>query len=249
MIMKPKTSIALVSLLFLAACSPSEPEATSESQPAAEPTPAADSATGGDPVVLDPDHYTTEFENDAVRVVRIKYGAGEESVMHYHPDSVAVFVTDIEGEMTLPDGTNQPFASSAGTAVFNAAGDHLPRNTSGAYWEVVEIELKDRDSAGGEPAGPDPTVVDPDHYTTEFENEKVRIVRIKYSPGEESVMHYHPDSIAVFMTDNRGQMTMPDGSTTDTEARAGDVVFNQAGQHLPKNMSESGTELVLVELK
>ncbi len=247
--MKPKTPIALVSLLLLAACSPSEPEATSESQAAAEPPPSADASPGGDPVVLDPDHYTTEFENDAVRVVRIKYGAGEESVMHYHPDSVAVFVTDIEGEMTLPDGTNQPFASSAGAAVFNAAGDHLPKNTSDADWEVVEIELKPRDSAGGEPGGPDPTVVDPDHYTTEFENDAVRIVRIKYNPGEESVMHYHPDSVAVFMTDNRGQMTMPDGSTTETEAKAGDVVFNRAGQHLPKNRSDSGSELVLVELK
>ena len=27
-----------------------------------------------DPVVVDPDHYAVEFENDQVRVLRIKYG-------------------------------------------------------------------------------------------------------------------------------------------------------------------------------
>ena len=46
--------------------------------------------------------------------------------------------------------------------------------------------------------GPDPTVVDPDHYKVEFENEYVRVLRITYGPGETSSMHYHPDLVAVF---------------------------------------------------
>ena len=52
------------------------------------PTPA------GDPVTVDPKHYSVEFENDKVRVLRIKYGPGEKSVMHAHPALVAVFLTD-----------------------------------------------------------------------------------------------------------------------------------------------------------
>jgi hypothetical protein len=44
-----------------------------------------------DPVKVDPKHYTVEFENDKVRVLRIKYGPGEKSVMHAHPALVAVF--------------------------------------------------------------------------------------------------------------------------------------------------------------
>ena len=243
--------------LFFVACSKPESEAVSEPQPAEVAPPAAESTpgpdarqTGGsDPTVLDPDHYTTEFENDAVRIVRIKYGAGEESVMHYHPDSVAVFVTDIEGQMTMPDGSTEQFADSAGKAVFNPAGEHQPKNTSDSAWEVLEIELKPRDAAAGEPGGPDATVVDADHYTTEFENETVRIVRIAYGAGEESVMHYHPDSVAVFLTDHLVQMTMPDGSTDEISAAAGDAIFIPGGQHLPKNISDSAWELVLIELK
>jgi quercetin dioxygenase-like cupin family protein len=258
MFKKPAQFGAIVSVLFIVACSKSEPEAVSEPQPAAEPPTAADSmpdpatepAGGSDPTVIDPDHYKVEFENEAVRILRINYGPGEESVMHAHPDSVAVFLTDIKAQMTMADGSSEEVQVAAGDASFSAGGEHQVKNISDSAWEVVEVELKPRDSsAQGESAGPDATVVDADHYATEFENESVRIVRIKYGAGEESIMHYHPDSVAVFVTDHLVQMTMPDGSKEDIPASAGDALFIPGGQHLPKNISDSAWELVLIELK
>ena len=50
------------------------------------------------------------------------------------------------------------------------------------------------------PTAPDPVAVDPRHYTVELENERVRVLRIKYGPREKSVMHSHPAIIAVFVT-------------------------------------------------
>ena len=38
-----------------------------------------------DAVKVDPSHHKVEFENDQVRVLRIRFGPGEESVMHEHP--------------------------------------------------------------------------------------------------------------------------------------------------------------------
>ncbi len=38
-----------------------------------------------DPIQVDRKHYTVEYENDAVRVLRVNYGACEKSVMHGHP--------------------------------------------------------------------------------------------------------------------------------------------------------------------
>jgi hypothetical protein len=35
-----------------------------------------------DPVKVDAKHYTVEVENDKVRVLRIRYGPREKSVMH-----------------------------------------------------------------------------------------------------------------------------------------------------------------------
>jgi hypothetical protein len=41
-------------------------------------------------VKVDPKHYKVEFENERVRVLRIKYGAGEKSVMHSEPVAHAI---------------------------------------------------------------------------------------------------------------------------------------------------------------
>ncbi len=45
----------------------------------------------------------------------------------------------------------------------------------------------------------DPVRVDPKHYKVEVENEKVRVLRINYKAHEESVMHWHPDNVAIFL--------------------------------------------------
>ena len=42
---------------------------------------------------LDPKHYRLETENEQVRIIRVRYGAGERSVMHAHPSSIVVFLT------------------------------------------------------------------------------------------------------------------------------------------------------------
>ena len=46
-----------------------------------------------DPVKVDSKHSSVEFENDEVRVLRIRYGPHEKSVMHYHPKAVAISFT------------------------------------------------------------------------------------------------------------------------------------------------------------
>ena len=58
----------------------------------------------------------------------------------------------------------------------------------------------------------DPVKVDPKHYKVEFENESVRVLRISYGPGEKSVMHNHPNAVAVYLTDGMTRMTTPDYS-------------------------------------
>lgn len=237
--------LLIVTVLFMSCGQPA-------SEPAAE-APAAETAssteTGPDPTVVDAAHYKTEFENDRVRIIRINYGAGEESVMHYHPASVGVYLTDTHVEMRLPNGETLHLESQKGAQEFYPAGQHLPKNAGEQPIELVLVEFKAGATSPAIPDGQDSTIVDPSHYTTEFENDLVRIVRISYGAGEESTMHYHPDSVAVFLADHNVQMTLPDGSTEDIQAAAGDAMFTPAGQHLPKNISDSPWELVLVELK
>ena len=95
----------------------------------------------------------------------------------------------------------------------------------------------------------DPVKVDAKHYTVEFENDHVRVVRVKYAPGEKSVMHGHPASVAVFLTDHHGRFAYPDGKTEEIKAKAGQALFIDATEHLPENLGSQTLEVLLVELK
>ena len=103
---------------------------------------AAVPAKAQDAVKVDPKHYKVEFENDHVRVLRITYGPQEKSVMHAHPDAVAVFLTDAQARFTLPDGKTQDTPTKAGTTIWTPGGQHLPENTGAKPFELILVEMK-----------------------------------------------------------------------------------------------------------
>jgi quercetin dioxygenase-like cupin family protein len=91
--------------------------------------------------------------------------------------------------------------------------------------------------------------VDPKHYTVLSENDQVRILKVHYGPLEKSVMHSHPATVAVFLTDGNGQFGYPDGKKEDFTAKAGDAQYGAAATHLPENTGDKGMDLIVVELK
>ena len=95
----------------------------------------------------------------------------------------------------------------------------------------------------------DATVVDPEHYTVEFENDYVRIIRLSYGPNEKSVMHSHMAGVAVFLTDGKGTFTYPDGKTEEWIAKSGVSMWSPATTHLPENSLDAPFELIIVEVK
>jgi len=132
------------------------------------------------------------------------------------------------------------FAFLASVAMLSLSCQQAPDEAPQAAQEETEAAAE---------TGPDPTVVDADHYTVDQENERMRVVRIKYGPGEESVMHYHPAGMAVFLTAAHGSFELPDGTTQPIDAEAGQVMLLPAGQHKPSNLGDEGFEVVQVELK
>ncbi len=95
----------------------------------------------------------------------------------------------------------------------------------------------------------DAVKVDPKHYTLISENDQVRILKVHYGPHEKSVMHSHPNSVAVFLTDSKVQFTDAEGKKTDMSAKAGDAQASPGGTHLPENVTDKGMDLILIELK
>ncbi len=97
--------------------------------------------------------------------------------------------------------------------------------------------------------GADPTQVDSKHYQVALENAKIRVLRINYGPGEKSVMHGHPASLALLATDAQIRFTYPDGRSEEISAKAGELLWVEAGDHLPENLGSGRLETTLVELK
>ena len=95
----------------------------------------------------------------------------------------------------------------------------------------------------------DATKVDAKHYKVEFQNSRVRIVRAHYGPHEKSVMHSHPDLVAIFQTDGRVKFTFPNGKTEERDMKAGQALWTPATKHLPENLTDNDMEVILVEFK
>jgi beta-alanine degradation protein BauB len=95
----------------------------------------------------------------------------------------------------------------------------------------------------------DPVKVDSKHYKVEFENSSVRVLRVKYGPHEKSVMHRHPNSVAIFQSDGRVKFTYPNGKTEERDMKAGQAVWTPAVRHLPENLTDNDMEVILVEMK
>jgi quercetin dioxygenase-like cupin family protein len=97
---------------------------------------------------------------------------------------------------------------------------------------------------------PNAVTADPEHYTVEFENDVIRVIRIKYGPGEASQMHSHDANSAIFLNDGSMRMELPDGSSSVAPAsEMGAVECSDAEAHLPSNVGDTAVELVLVEMK
>ncbi len=95
----------------------------------------------------------------------------------------------------------------------------------------------------------DATVVDPEHYKVEFENEQVRVLRINYNAGEKGEMHSHPEGVAIFLSDGSGKFTYSDGKTEEMSFKSGQVVWLPATTHQGENTGDNAFEVIQIEIK
>jgi hypothetical protein len=96
-----------------------------------------------DAVTADPKHYSVSFENDVARILRVKYGPGEKSIMHRHLPGCVIFLTGQTFNFTLPDGTTEPASVPAGALGCGDGNVHQPENIA-AEAEFIMVEFKDR---------------------------------------------------------------------------------------------------------
>jgi quercetin dioxygenase-like cupin family protein len=210
-----------------------------------------------DPLVADPQHYTLEVENKWVRAIRERMAPNEKMPMHQHPGpgSVIVFLTDRHNRLTSPEGVSQELRNRAGDLMWSAPSTHRSENLTSNAFEAVQIEPR---RAAGK-ASPvfvadklDATVIDPEHYKVELENEYVRVLRVSLAPHEKLRQHTHPNTgaILVHLTDQNMRLTMADGTVRNSRYAAKQVRWVEPGvAHQDENISDAPLRFIRIELK
>jgi hypothetical protein len=96
-----------------------------------------------DAVTADSRHYSVEFENDIVRVLRVRLGAGDTTPAHTHSAYCAIELTD----SSLKEGNGPTTESKAGQVFCGNATSHAPHNVGKALAESIVVEFKNRQKA------------------------------------------------------------------------------------------------------
>jgi len=94
----------------------------------------------------------------------------------------------------------------------------------------------------------DPTITNPRHYRTLWENEHVRVLEYSDLPGESTTPHGHPNSVMVTLSSFR-RLLSSGGATREVELPAGRAVWLAAQSHAGENIGDTPTHTILVELK
>jgi quercetin dioxygenase-like cupin family protein len=184
-----------------------------------------------------------EFENDQIRVVRIRYAPHANSGMHSHPQRAVVRTTDRHIRETKANGQTEERSANADEFVWVDAGTHSIENLGESTIETIEIEFKHafapsvritappaRESSQEGSAVP---VQDEPHHHWIFENQYVRVLDVVLPPGESTLMHTHSyDNVAVRLSDSVIQK-QDLGKDWDGPSRVqpGQVTFTACAKH------------------
>ena len=95
----------------------------------------------------------------------------------------------------------------------------------------------------------DAVKVAPKNYSVVFENDQVRVLRVRVAPGEKTAMHEHPANVVIPLTDALVRFTLPDGSAQEPKMSGGTPVWGPAGKHAGENVGKTRIEAIIVELK
>lgn len=95
----------------------------------------------------------------------------------------------------------------------------------------------------------DPVDVASNVYTTLFENERVRLLEARITPGDSSVMHGHPDYVVYNLVDGKVRFNSPSGESEEVELPAGATMWRDAEEHSTDNVGTTEVRALLFELK
>ena len=94
----------------------------------------------------------------------------------------------------------------------------------------------------------DPLVNAPNVYTFINENDRMRVLKVTFNPGDTAKMHHHPQHMAYVLKGGIAKFTSQ-GKTQEMNLVEGKAVFLDAQDHEVTNIGGTVIDLLVVELK
>ena len=202
--------------------------------------------------MLSAQNSTVPIDNDRVRVTAIKQDPHINIPLHDHKLNRVMIYLD-PGKQDLDyQGKKVHLVWKAGETKWSqASGMHTGEIISDNPVRVVEVELKKPGtSAKSTPVALDPLKILPKYYKLEYENDQVRVFRVKVGPHQALPLHEHArNRVTVFLTDHNFRVTPENGKVETQTHKVGDVTWGEPAKHKEENLSDKPFEVLVVELK
>jgi hypothetical protein len=163
---------------------------------------------------------------------------GHRGALHEHKmNRVIIYLGDGQLIRRTPSGDVEKTDFKAGDVHWSPAfGPHTSEYVANGPFRIVEIELKNKGETVAMPPL-DPLKADPKHYSLEFENAQVRVLRVRFGPLEKGQLHEHKlNHLVVYLNDQ-------------ARGKAGEVRLDGPMTHTEQNPLDHAVERIAIDLK
>jgi quercetin dioxygenase-like cupin family protein len=193
------------------------------------------------------------IDNDQARVLLAHDQPHVKHALHEHKlNRVMVYLNAGEQDIITQDGRQTTLNFKPGDVKWSpASGLHTSEVTSGSPVNIVEVEVKKPgDPSKSAATALDPLKLSPAVYKLEFENDQVRVMRVKFPPHGSVPEHEHAlNRVVVYLTDQDSKLTTPDGKVEESKHKAGQVSWGGPTRHKEENVLDTPVEVIVVEFK
>ena len=171
------------------------------------------------------------FENEYVRIVHFNFVAGE-MPPEYTPAATPMVSVDL---------------NSGGVRYSDSVSPDDVRHPGNAAVREIRVELKAAPES--KPLALDAVKIEPTRFKVVFDNDRVRVVLLRFGPRERGVMVSHPPRVLVTLTDVSVKLLFADGRTDERGAPAGVAAWLDSETLQTENARTEPLEVILVEPK
>lgn len=112
-----------------------------------------------------------------------------------------------------------------------------------AIWLIVSVGLAFAPASWAQ----DAAAVASKHFKVLADDDQVRVMEYTDKKGDKVAMHSHPKHIVYALKDGKIKFSFPDGTSKETEVKAGQALILPAVTHSQEAMS--GSHAIVIELK